>query len=563
MTRVRGNQLVVVLGMTTLGLLMPVATAGASAEESGGRAIAPLHRAAKAPVIPGRYIVVMDRPSTPSDRADAQRQAVGHGGRVSVEYEAALDGFAAELPERAVEALRRNPHVQYVETDIAIRAQGTQSGATWGLDRIDQRYRRLNRSYRYDRTGAGVTAYIIDSGIRRSHNQFGGRVAAGFTRIRDGRGTRDCNGHGTHVAGTVGAKRYGVAKRVTLRPVRVLNCRGYGRLSGVVAGIDWVTSHHTSSRPAVANLSLGSQASWTLDRAVNRSIRDGVTYVVAAGNDNRDACNYSPARVPSAVTVGATTKSDARSAFSNKGPCVDLFAPGSGITSTWSTSNTATKTISGTSMAAPHVAGAAALILQQQPTATPDMVTQALRQSATTGVVTNRGYRSPNRLLFSRAILQPPPSPATGNVLVNGGFEQGSTGWNATTDVITNDAGVPAHQGSWKAWLGGYGASHTDTLTQTVTIPAGANASLSFYLLIETEESPGTAYDRLTVDVVSNGMTTRLGTYSNLHASTSYARRTFDVTAFAGRTITLRLTATEDDSLATSFIADDLVLTAS
>jgi subtilisin family serine protease len=562
MTRVHGIRLVVVFGLATLGLSMPMATTGASAAEGDGRAIAPLYRAATAPVIPGRYIVVMDRPSTPTDRAHAQRQAIGHGGRVSAEYDAAVTGFAAQLPARAVEALRRNPHVQYVETDATIRVQGTQSGATWGLDRIDQRSRRLNRSYRYERTGAGVTAYIIDSGIRRGHAQFGGRVASGITRIRDGRGTGDCNGHGTHVAGTVGSNRYGVAKRVTLRPVRVMNCRGSGTLSGVIAGIDWVTSHHKSGRPAVANMSLGGQASLALDQAVNRSITDGVTYVVAAGNDNRAACNYSPARVSPAVTVGATTKSDARSPFSNKGPCVDLFAPGSGITSAWNTSNTATKTISGTSMAAPHVAGAAALILQQQPGATPQAVKQALLKSATTGVVTNRGTGSPNRLLFSRAVLQPPPPPVTGNLLVNGGFEQGSTGWNATAGVITNDAAAPAHQGSWKAWLGGYGESHTDTLTQTVTIPATANASLSIYLLIDTEENPDAAYDTLTVNVVSNGITTRLGTYSNLHATTSYAKRTFDVAAFAGSTITLQLTAAEDASLATSFIADDLVLTA-
>ena len=411
---VRGTRLVAVSGLAMLGLFMPVATTGASAEEGKGRAVAPLHRAGEAPVIPGRYIVVMERRSTPKDRADAQRQAVGHGGRVSAEYKAALTGFAAALPERAVDALRRNPHVTYVEADAAVQGQGTQSGAPWALDRIDQRSRPLNSSYRYDQTGAGVTAYILDSGIRRHHTQFGGRVAAGFTAIRDGRGTRDCNGHGTHVAGTVGAKRYGVAKGVTLRPVRVLNCRGSGSLSGILAGIDWVTSHHTPSRPAVANMSLGGQPSSTLDRAVNNSIRDGVTYVLAAGNDNRDACDYSPGRVSAAVTVGATTKSDARSAFSNKGSCVDLFAPGSAVTSTWSSGNRATKTLSGTSMAAPHVAGAAALMLQQDPSATPAVVKQALLESTTTGVVTNRGIGSPNRLLFSRALLQPPPPPADG-----------------------------------------------------------------------------------------------------------------------------------------------------
>jgi subtilisin family serine protease len=281
-----------------------------------------------------------------------------------------------------------------------ITLDATQSNATWGLDRLDQRARPLSTTYTYESTGAGVTAYIIDTGIRFAHTEFGGRATSGYDAV-DGGAADDCNGHGTHVAGTVGGTTYGVAKAVSLVGVRVLNCAGSGTTSGVIAGINWVTTNHLAGTPAVANMSLGGGASASLDTAVNASIADGVVYGVAAGNETANACNGSPSRVPSAITVGATTSSDARASFSNYGTCVDLFAPGQGITSAWSTSNTATNTISGTSMATPHVVGAAARFLQGSRGSTPQQVRDALVADATANVVTNPGTGSPNRLLYS------------------------------------------------------------------------------------------------------------------------------------------------------------------
>ena len=278
-------------------------------------------------------------------------------------------------------------------------ADATETGATWGIDRIDQRNLPLSGTYTYTHTGAGVTAYIIDTGINTTHNEFGGRASVGYDAIGDGRNGIDCNGHGTHVSGTVGGATYGVAKGVTLKAVRVLDCTGSGTNSGVIAGVDWVTSHH--SGPSVANMSLGGGASTALDNAVSNSIASGVTYGIAAGNSNRNACNYSPARTATAITVGATTSTDARASYSNYGSCLDIFAPGSSITSSWIGSNTATNTISGTSMATPHVVGVAAQYLQSNPTASAATVRNALVANGTTGKVTSAGRNSPNVLLFT------------------------------------------------------------------------------------------------------------------------------------------------------------------
>ncbi|WP_143447620.1 S8 family peptidase, partial [Kineosporia sp. R_H_3] len=344
--------------------------------KSGGRAV------------PGQYIVVLKSGTARS-----------HGGRVVHSYGTALKGFAARLTPAQLKAVRGDANVAYVAPDAVVTASVTQTGATWGLDRIDQRARPLNGSYTYNTTASNVTAYVIDTGIRTTHNQFGGRATGGFTAVNDGRGTNDCNGHGTHVAGTIGGSTYGVAKGVRLVAVRVLDCAGSGTLSGVIAGIDWVTRNHVT--PSVANMSLGGGASSALDTAVANSIASGVTYGVAAGNENQNACNTSPARVGAAITVGSTTSTDARSSFSNFGSCLDVFAPGSSITSAWNTSNTATNTISGTSMATPHVVGVAALYLATHTTASPATVRNAIVNGSTTGVVTSPGTNSPNRLLFS------------------------------------------------------------------------------------------------------------------------------------------------------------------
>ncbi|GIE31642.1 hypothetical protein Ait01nite_046870 [Actinoplanes italicus] len=346
--------------------------------------------AGSADAIPGSYIVVLK-----SGKQEAGLTKT-YGGAVKRSFGKALNGYEATLTEAQAKRLAANSKVEYVEQNRVITLAATQTNATWGIDRIDQRARPLSTTYTYPVTASNVTAYIIDTGILYSHSQFGGRATPGYDAV--GSGGVDCNGHGTHVAGTVGGSTYGVAKAVKLVGVRVLNCSGSGTTAGVIAGVNWVTNN--AVKPAVANMSLGGGASTSIDTAVRNSIASGVTYAVAAGNSNANAANYSPARVATAITVGSTTNTDARSSFSNYGSTLDIFAPGSSITSAWYTSSTATNTISGTSMASPHVAGAAALVLSRNPSYTPAQVSSALTTNATTGVVTSAGSGSPNRLLF-------------------------------------------------------------------------------------------------------------------------------------------------------------------
>jgi subtilisin family serine protease len=327
----------------------------------------------------------------------ASELATNHGGKLKHVYQHALNGFAVDMTEAQAEALSQDFRVKFVEEDGIVTADATQSNPPWGLDRIDQRNRPLNAIYTFNWTGAGVRAYVIDTGIRTSHTQFGGRASNVFDAF-GGSGT-DCHGHGTHVAGTIGGSTYGVAKSSMPRGVRVLDCNGSGSNSGVIAGVDWVRLNHIA--PAVANMSLGGGASSALDTAVNNLHNANVTIAVAAGNSNANACNSSPARAANAITVGSTTTTDARSSFSNFGTCLDIFAPGSGILSAWFSSTTATATLSGTSMASPHVAGAAALYKQANPSASSTTIRNALVNNATTNVVTNAGTGSPNRLLYT------------------------------------------------------------------------------------------------------------------------------------------------------------------
>ena len=347
------------------------------------------------------YIVVLDDAvAHPSDVAAEHRRR--HGAQVSFTYGSALKGYAARLTPTGYAEVVRDPRVAYVERDGVATISTTQSNATWGLDRVDARAG-LSGTFSYTSTGSGVTAYIIDTGVDLGHTEFGSGVVDGFDAFTDGKD--DCNGHGTHVAGTVGGTTYGVAKDVSLVAVRVLDCAGSGSWSGVIAGMDWVTANHVSG-PAVANLSLGGGPSTAVDDAVKRMIADGVTTAVAAGNGNsmgraQDACKSSPARVPGAITIGATTRADAKTSWSNYGSCVDWFAPGADITSAWIGGGTAeTNTISGTSMATPHVAGVAALYLQGNPSASPAQVRAELYAATTKGIVTSSRTAN-NHLLFS------------------------------------------------------------------------------------------------------------------------------------------------------------------
>lgn len=353
--------------------------------------------------IENQYIVVLDD-SVVGEKGHfsiapyvASELAGTHKGNLKHVYQHALNGFAVEMSAEDAERLSQDFRVKYVEEDGVVTLDATQSNPPWGLDRIDQRNRPLNATYNTNWTGAGVRVYVIDTGIRTAHTQFGGRASNVFDAL--GGNGQDCNGHGTHVAGTVGGSTFGVAKSSLPRGVRVLNCSGSGSNSGVIAGVDWVRVNHIA--PAVANMSLGGGISSALDTAVNNLHNAGVTIAVAAGNSNTNACNSSPARAANAITVGSTTTTDARSSFSNFGTCLDLFAPGSGILSAWFTSNTATATLSGTSMASPHVAGVAALYKQANPSASSTTIRNAIVNNATTNVVGNPGTGSPNRLLYS------------------------------------------------------------------------------------------------------------------------------------------------------------------
>lgn len=416
---------ILLLALTGLGV--PGCTEdGGPAEPSHEPALTPtayLPSAASSRVIPGSYIVVF-KSEVRDVPGMARRLVDAAGGTLQFTYTAALPGFAAaNLPEQAVEALRRNPNVAYVEPDGVVEhfGGGTQPAppAPWGLDRVDQRTLPLSASYTWGTSGTGVHAYIIDTGIRTTHEDFGGRATWAFSSVKgkDGQLATDCHGHGTHVAGTVGGTRFGVAKEVQLYAVRVLDCSGSGTWSGVIAGIDWVTANHRS--PAVANMSLGGSYTQALNDAVAGSIASGVVYAVAAGNSTTDACTFSPASTPTALTVGAISKTDARSSFSNIGRCVDLFAPGTFVLSDWKDSDTDAVYLSGTSMASPHVAGAAALYLETHPGASPATVANDLLAAATSDRITDAGAGSPNLLLFTgdSTASQSPPSDGGGACL--------------------------------------------------------------------------------------------------------------------------------------------------
>ncbi len=387
------------------GALVSVVVAALVMGTGGGAALAAV------PSVRGGESLYIVRFKAGANTQTHVRSAVARGVHVTQAL-TVFPGMLARLTPDQVAALRADPTVAAVEADAPVHASNVEPDPTWGLDRVDQRQLPLSSTYHYGaNSGAGVRAYVVDTGVLASHTDFGGRVTVGRTEINDGHGTTDCNGHGTHVSGTIAGARYGVAKAATIVPVRVLDCTGSGSISGVIAGLDWVAQDHQAGRPAVANMSLGGSRSSSLDTAAAAVVADGVTLVVAAGNAggtaDPDACDYSPAAEPTALTVGATSADDSQTGFSNYGSCVDLYAPGEGITSDWVGSTTAINTISGTSMASPHVAGDAALILSSHPTWTPAQVGSQVLGDATAGVVQNISAGTANLLVFTNPLSAP------------------------------------------------------------------------------------------------------------------------------------------------------------
>ncbi|MCE7004165.1 S8 family peptidase [Kibdelosporangium philippinense] len=376
-----------VLGISVAGIAVLAAIA-APAQAAEGNIVG----AGAEGAVHDSYIVILKKGAKAADLA-------GKVGALGYTFEA-VNGVEVHASERQAKRLAADKNVEYVEQNKTVSITATQPNPpSWGLDRVDQRQLPLNNSYTYATTAANVNVYVLDTGVRTTHQTFGGRVRQGYDFVDNDTDANDGHGHGTHVAGTIAGSQYGVAKGASVYPVRVLNNQGSGTTAGVIAGVNWITQN--ARKPAVANASLGGGVSATLDDAVRRSVASGVTWVVAAGNSNTNADSFSPARVREAITVGATDRTDTRASYSNYGAALDLFAPGSAITSSWATSDTATYTGNGTSFASPHAAGAAALFLSTNTTATPAQVSSALVSKATPGIVNNPGAGSPNRLLYT------------------------------------------------------------------------------------------------------------------------------------------------------------------
>ncbi len=434
-----------------------------------------------------RYVIVFKESVRDVDRA-VDEMTRGNGVAVHFRYRHALKGFNATIPPQAVDAIRKNPNVEYVEPDGIARKTQQSNPPSWGLDRIDQRALPLNATYNYQNNGAGVRVYIIDTGIRFDHQEYNGRAFSGYDFVDNDANAYDCDGHGTHVAGTVGGNTVGVAKGATLIAVRVLDCNGSGSWGGVIAGIDWVTANHI--KPAVANMSLGGGYYAPINTAVANSVAAGVVYAVSAGNSNANACNYSPASTPSALTVGASTSGDVRSSFSNFGTCVDIFAPGSSIYSSTMTSTNTYASWNGTSMASPHVAGVAALFLSANPNATPTQVETAIKSNATLNVLSSVGTGSPNSLLYSLIAgpVAPPPTAPSNLTVGNATTSSLTLNW---TDNSSNETGfrierAGSSNGPW-SFLTNVGAG-VQTYTNT-----GLASSTTFYYRVFSYNGNGTS----------------------------------------------------------------------
>ncbi|HEU6453592.1 MAG TPA: S8 family serine peptidase [Gemmatimonadaceae bacterium] len=492
----------------------------------------------QADTVPGQYIVLLKQDVQDVDAATDELMW-NRRSAIQQTYRYALKGFAAKLDKAQADSLRRNPKVALVQPDIRVKAQSTiQYDADWGLDRMDEHAYPLDGRFTYGATGSGVNVYVIDGGVRLTHEEFGGRAHFAFDAF-GGSGT-DCQGHGTHVAGTIAGGTYGVAKKANIYSVKVLDCYGNSELSKIVAGVDWVTGHR--KLPAVANMSLGSVANSIFDDFVRKSIASGVTYVVSAGNDNSNACNQSPARVSEVITVASTDPNDYRSSWSNYGSCVDIFAPGNSITSAFNTSDYATRVMGGTSMAAPHVAGAAALYLSAHPSASPSSVQSALLSNSTYGYVKNASG-SPNRLIYTGFIsssstttsdptLTSPTSSTSGSSDPTASFTYSCSGNTCTFDASASTAPLGVLSRSWSFGDG----TQAGSAKVTKTYSKAGTYTVKFYI-----------YDvKMNYDVVTKSITTGTSGSGGSETSTSTSSTTWTYKCGTNRVCDFDARALED-----------------
>ncbi|RKT55953.1 S8 family peptidase [Saccharothrix australiensis] len=503
-----------------------------------------------ADAVPGSYIVALrDSASPRALSASAADSLVGkYGGAVRTTWQHALNGFHASLSPTQARRMAADPRVDFVQADLRVQVEGVQPNPpSWGLDRIDQPNLPLDNSYTYPNGASDVRAYVIDTGIRTTHSDFGGRASWGTNTV-DSNNT-DCHGHGTHVAGTVGGTRHGVAKEVKLVAVKVLNCQGQGTSAGVVNGVNWVARN--AVKPAVANMSLGGSADTATDTAVRNLVAAGVTTAVASGNDNQNACNYSPARVREAISTNASTRSDGRASFSNYGTCTDLFAPGQDITSAWHTSDSATNTISGTSMASPHVAGAAAMYVSANPTATPAQVESALVAAATSGKITNPGAGSANKLLFVGGAT--PDNP----VVKNPGDQAGTAGTPVNLQV-TATGGTAPYTFSFTGLPTGVNGSSAGQVTGT---PTAAGTYTVTVTVTDANSRTGTATFKWTIrergdgcDPVTNDTDVAIGDNSDVNSTIEL---TCQGTASATAQVTVNIVHSYIGDLVVDLVAPD------